>query len=70
MLAGPEAFARATHVRQSVFPCPSDWGVRRGDTTPEIFTVNETYRELWRHAVAQLVKALCYKPEGRGIESR
>ena len=25
---------------------------------------------LWRHAVAQLVEALPYKPEGRGFDSR
>jgi hypothetical protein len=24
----------------------------------------------WGHAVAQLVEALCYKPEGRGFDSR
>jgi hypothetical protein len=28
------------------------------------------YLNVLGHAVAQLVKALCYKPEGRGIESR
>jgi hypothetical protein len=25
---------------------------------------------IWGHAVAELVEALCYKPEGRGFESR
>ena len=24
----------------------------------------------WRHAVAQLFESLCYKPEGRGFDSR
>jgi hypothetical protein len=28
------------------------------------------YVLIWRHAVAQLVEALCYKPEGRGVDSR
>jgi hypothetical protein len=25
---------------------------------------------LWGHAVTYLIEALCYKPEGRGFESR
>jgi hypothetical protein len=25
---------------------------------------------VWEYAVADLVEALCYEPEGRGIESR
>jgi len=25
---------------------------------------------MWGHAVAQLLEALCYKPEGRGFDSR
>jgi hypothetical protein len=26
--------------------------------------------EVWGHAVAYLVEALCYKPEDRGVDSR
>jgi hypothetical protein len=28
------------------------------------------YFELMGYAVAQLVEAVCYKPEGRGLDSR
>jgi len=32
--------------------------------------VVEVYNCLMGHAVAQLVEPLCYKPEGRGFDSR
>jgi len=28
------------------------------------------YYRYWGHSVVQLVEALCYKPEGRGFDSR
>ena len=35
-----------------------------------ILTIYPKYWVQWGHAVAQLVEALCYKPEGRGFDSR
>jgi hypothetical protein len=32
--------------------------------------IGALYVEVGAHAVAYLVEALCYKPEGRGFESR
>ena len=31
--------------------------------------LNISYGATWEHAVAQLVEALIYKPEGRGFDS-
>ena len=42
------------------------WG-QRGITELNVVC---SYFILWRHAVAQLVEALRYKPEGRGFDSR
>jgi hypothetical protein len=51
-------------------------------TVEEVFCMNPRFNEtsmhlcteLWNyailHAVAYLVEALCYKPEGRGLDSR
>jgi hypothetical protein len=32
--------------------------------------VTVLFKTAWGHVVAYLVEALCYKPEGRGIEFR
>jgi hypothetical protein len=34
------------------------------------FQAKDTYAQMWGHAVAYLVEALCYKPEVRGFDSQ
>ena len=38
--------------------------------SPLSYAITAYYSVGWSYAVAQLVEALCYKPEGRGFDSR